>query len=182
MFKKKENKKERMSLDLSFISLLLGVFILVCPILRIMDLTFILRLFYGSYAIVSLIQFVINKDKKEYSNLFEFMVSMLLLIVSFIWNLVGTSKVFALSLLAWIICNVFIKLKKADYYNDRHSRIWIMEISFLGLFLLSGVLTCLNLVFEGTAAMLSFGYFTLISGIFKVLDHLIIYLTNGRLK
>lgn len=88
----------------------------------------------------------------------------------------------ALSLLVWILVITLVKLKKADYYHDHKSRVWCIEVGFLVMFLLSGVLTCLNFYNQVETQILVLGYFVLICGILEVQESLLLYLTKGKLK
>ena len=73
-----------------------------------------------------------------------------------------------------------IKLKKADYYNDRKEKIWILEIVTLIIFILSGLLTTINLYYENDIQILVLGYFYLIHGILELVDPLTNYLVGKR--
>ena len=73
-----------------------------------------------------------------------------------------------------------IKLKKADYYNDRRNKTWILEVVTLILFILSGLLTTINLYYENDIQVLVLGYFYLIHGILELVDPLTIYLTGMK--
>ena len=73
-----------------------------------------------------------------------------------------------------------IKLKKADYYNDRKNKFWILEIVTLILFILTGLLTTINLYYENSIQILVLGYFYLIHGILELVDPLTMYLNEKK--
>ena len=68
----------------SVLLLLLGSIFLLFPILSITDVLFVYRLFLGGFTIVSLLQFIIQFKSKEYSAFFLFVISIVLLAVSFL--------------------------------------------------------------------------------------------------
>ena len=86
----------------------------------------------------------------------------------------------ALTLFIWISLMSIIKLKKADYYNDRKNGIWILEIVCLILFILSGLLSTINLYYENDIQVLVLGYFYLIHGILEIIDPLVIHLNGSK--
>ena len=73
-----------------------------------------------------------------------------------------------------------IKLKKADYYNDRKNKAWILEIITLILFILSGLLTTINLYYENDIQILVLGYFYLIHGILELVDPIALFLKDSK--
>ena len=82
----------------------------------------------------------------------------------------------ALCLLIWIILLSLIKLKKGDYYNDRKNKMWIFEVICLVLFILTGLLTTMNLYYENDIQVLVLGYFFLIHGLLELFDPIVISL------
>jgi len=170
------------NIGVSVLFLLFGSFILCCPILNIDNITTIYRLFLGTLAFLQVLKFAILYKQKDYTNFFAFLISIILCIGSFIWDFTGTPRILALTLLIWILVIALVKLKKADYYNDRKSKVWCMEVALLLMFLLTGVLTCLNFAYESKTQIIVLGYFIFISGIFEVVESLLLYLTKGKLK
>lgn len=177
-------KKESLlgSVGISILIVLLGTFIICCPLLKINDLNLVYRIFFLVYALIQLGQFLLLYKKKDYTNIFAFLISIFFLIISFPFNLVADPKIIALSLLVWILVIALVKLKKADYYHDHKSRVWCIEVGYLVMFLLSGVLTCLNFYNSTEIQILVLGYFVLICGILEVQESLLLYLTKGKLK
>ena len=41
-----------------------------------------------------------------------------------------------------------IKFKKCDYYHDRNNKMWIIKIITLTLFIVTGIITCINLYYS----------------------------------
>ena len=68
------------------------------------------------------------------------------------------------------------KLKKIDYYHDRHDRMWKIRTFILGLFILVSLLSSINLAF--TNEVVIFGYITLTHGILELFDPILKTLIN----
>ena len=73
-----------------------------------------------------------------------------------------------------------IKLKKCDYYNDRHNKMWILKITTLGLFILTGIITCINLYYSNDIQLIILGFFFYIHGILEMIDPITIYLMENK--
>ena len=183
MFKEKLNEKNILvSIFCSFLLFLLSIFILCCPILRIKDFSFVYPLFFGVYALTELLLFALSYHRKEYSNFISFLISFVLFIMGFLMNLTESPRSIAISLLVFVLVNALAKLKRADYYHDRKSRLWSIEMTILVMFIVTGVVTSLNFAWGVEAQILTLGFFALICSIFKVVELLVVYLTKGKLK
>ena len=143
----------------SVVILLFGCFFLLLPLFHISDITLVFGLFLAMFTIISLVMFVGQYKNKEYSSFFVFLISIILLIGSFLFPLTSQPKTLALSLLVWILFVSLAKIKRADFFHDRKSKIWCLEISLFFLFFLNGICTCLNFAFTEITSVLSFGYF-----------------------
>ena len=166
----------------SGVLLLLGLCFLLFPLFQITDITLVFRLFLAVFAIVSVIMFVSQYKNKEYSSFSIFCISILLLIGSFLFPLTVEPKNLALSLLVWILFVSLAKIKRADFFHDRKSKIWCLEISLFFLFFLNGVCTCVNFAFSEVTSVLCFGYFTFLYGVLEIQESLLLYFTKGKLK
>ena len=177
-------KKENSIWDLyiSGIIICLGGLFLLFPLLNITDLNLVYRIFLGTLSILSIIRFFKHWQSKEYSSYFLFFISMLLFICSFLWNLTATPKIFALSLLSWVLFASFAILKRADFFHDRKSKIWCLEVALLICFFLGGILTCANFAFNTETSILLLGYFCFMYGVLELQQNLMIYLTKGKIK
>ena len=183
MFKEKiKDKNVLASLGCASVIFVLGVFILIGPVLQIQDFSFVYPLFFGIYALAELIIFSLSYQRKEYTSFFSFLISFLLFILTFVFDLTSRPNIIAFSLLLWILVNALVKLKRADYYHDKKSRMWTVEIVLLIIFFISGIMTSMNFAWGETAQILNLGYFVLICGILKIVELLILYLTKGKLK
>lgn len=166
----------------SGVILLFGCCFLLFPLFRITDITLVFRLFLAIFTIISLINFAAQYKNKEYSSFFVFLISIVLLIGSFLFPLTEQPKSLALSLLIWILFVSLAKIKRADFFHDRKSKIWCLEISLFFLFFLNGVCTCINFAFSEVTSVLSFGYFTFLYGVLEIQESLLLYFTKGKLK
>jgi uncharacterized membrane protein HdeD (DUF308 family) len=83
---------------------------------------------------------------------------------------VNIPKNLAMCLMGWITLMSLIKLKKSDYYHDRNDRMWKLNIIMLGIFILSGILTSINLLHESEVQVIIIGFFLFINGILDLMD------------
>ena len=86
----------------------------------------------------------------------------------------------ALTLFVWITMMSLVKLKKCDYYHDRHKEIYILKIITLVLFILSGLLCTINLYYEKSVQILVLGFFYFINGILEAIDPITYYLIEKQ--
>ena len=159
-----------------------GIFLLVCPLLK---WTFFLNLFVGTmifYATINAILFLITMKSKDYTSAFTCLASLVVGIFGYVFKVTETPKYLAISILVWTLFLSLIKLKKADMYHDKKSKMWQFETVLLFLFVITGILTSINFLFGVETNIIVFGYFILITGIFEFLDPFLAYLTKGRIK
>ena len=112
--------------------------------------------------------------------LFTSLLSYTVGILGLTFNLFNNLLQMVLLLLAWIILMSLIKLKKCDYYNDRHNKMWILKITTLGLFILTGIITCINLYYSNDIQLIILGFFFYIHGILEMIDPITIYLMENK--
>ncbi|MEG1647977.1 MAG: hypothetical protein RR325_04350, partial [Bacilli bacterium] len=117
---------------------------------------------------------------KDYECLFTTFASLITFIVALKLDIQNVPWYLAVTLFIWIILMSLIKLKKADYYNDRKSNIWILKVVTLILFILTGLLATINLYYEADVQIIVLGFFYLIHGILELLDPLTIYLAEKK--
>ena len=65
------------------------------------------------------------------------------------------------------------KLKKMDYYHDKKDRMWKIRFINLGLFIITGILTSINLAYPNSVQVLIIGYFLLTHGILELFDPIV---------
>lgn len=159
-----------------------GVFLLLCPILHIVSVE---NVFLGTmifYAICNAILFLLVYKKGDSTSVFTSLICFLTAIATSFWHVTNTPKLFAITLLLWTMGMSLVKLKKADIYHDKKSKLWSLQITLLVLFIISGLVTSINLLYEPAIQILVFGYFILIAGILEFIDPLIAYITKGKIN
>lgn len=169
-------KKQIVDLITSVFLIICGSILLLFPLLHYVKVK---NIFIGVllvYAIFNMIKFILTVKSRDYEGLFTSLASIVVLVISLYLDIDNVPWYLALSLLIWIILLSLIKLKKGDYYNDRKNKMWIFEIICLVLFILTGLLTTMNLYHENDIQVLILGYFFLIHGILELFDPLIISL------
>ncbi len=157
-----------------------GFFLLLCPILQLTSMS---NLFLGSLifqAISYALLFMATIKEKNYLPALTCLVTIIISIVQAIFNVANTPKHLAITLLIWLLFLSLIKLKKADQYHDKKSKMWQLEIAGLFLFVFTGILTSINFLFSIETSILIFGYFILIMGILDFFDSFLAYLTKGK--
>lgn len=170
------NKKQIVDLIISVFLIICGTVILLFPLFHFVKVKNIFLGVLAIYAILNIIKFVLTRTSKDYEGLLTSLASLIVLVIAIKLNISEVPWYLALCLLIWIILLSLIKLKKGDYYNDRKNKMWIFEVISLVLFILSGLLTTMNLYYENDIQVLMLGYFFLIHGILELFDPLIISL------
>ena len=174
------NKKQKVELIIATFLILCGSLVLIFPLFQFVKVKLIFILVLAVYGVLNLVKFILVRESKDYEGLFTTLASIVALIVVCFLDIDSVPWYLALSLFIWIIMMSLIKLKKADYYNDRRNKTWILEVVTLILFILSGLLTTINLYYENDIQVLVLGYFYLIHGILELVDPLTIYLTGMK--
>lgn len=174
------NKKQIVDLVTAVILILCGSILLVFPLFNIINIKIIFISVLAFYGIMNLIQFLLTYKSKDYEGLFTTVASLIALIVAWKLNIESIPWYLAVALFVWIILMSLIKLKKADYYNDRKHSAWILKIVTLILFILTGLLTTINLYYTSDVQILVLGFFYLIHGILELLDPLTVYLIEKK--
>ena len=171
-------KKELVDLITGISLMLLAGVILLLPTFKINDLSFILKIVFGFYALIKLTQFILILKNKDFESLFTCFISMGALISLFFIE--DSTKNMVLVLMIWMGLMCLIKLKKADFYHDRHNKMWILRLFILFAFLSSGLLTGINLYYEASVQTIIVGFFFLINGILDIVDPISKYLMENK--
>ena len=174
------NKKQKVELIIATFLILCCSLVLIFPLFQFVKVKLIFILVLAVYGVLNLVKFILVRESKDYEGLFTTLASIVALVVVCFLDIDSVPWYLALSLFIWIIMMSLIKLKKADYYNDRRNKTWILEVVTLILFILSGLLTTINLYYENDIQVLVLGYFYLIHGILELVDPLTIYLTGKK--
>ena len=167
-------KKELIDLITGISLMLIAAIVLLLPSFKVNDLSFILKMIFGFYALIKFVQFILIMKDKDYESLFTSIVSLVSLISLFIIEL--SNKHLILVLMIWMGLMCLVKLKKADFYHDRKNKMWILRLFILFTFLTTGLLTGMNLYYESSVQTIIIGFFFFINGILDIIDPLALYL------
>lgn len=165
--------KQKVDTAIAIFLILIGIVLLVLPLFNITNLKYLSIGIFALYTILNLIQFILTRKSKDYEGLHSAIGSLIILIASIILNPEESPKTLAMLLMTWIIFMSLAKLKKMDYYHDKKDRMWKIRLLNLVLFIICGVLTCLNLAHPNSIQILIIGFFMLIHGILELLDPIV---------
>lgn len=174
------NLKQKVELIISAFLIICGSLLLIFPLFHFVNVKLIFMSVLAIYTFLNLIKFILIRKTKDYEGLFTSIASIIVLVIVLLLDIDNIPWYLALSLFVWIAFMSVIKLKKADYYNDQKNGVWILEIVCLILFILSGLLTTINLYYENDIQVLVLGYFYLIHGILELVDPLTNYLIGRK--
>ena len=156
----------------------LAVIIILLPTFKITNIKIVLLTIFGFYAIFKIVSFILTYKEKDYESLFTSIVSLGgFLGVNFIQL---NAKYISLIVLVWMGLMCLIKLKKADFYHDRYNKMWMLRLFILFVFLSTGLITGLNLMYESSVQVIIIGYFFLINSILDAIDPITNYLMRGK--
>ena len=163
-------KKQKVDTIIALISILMGVVLLFLPIFQVTSIKWVSLTTFIIYTLISIVQFILTKESKDYEGLYSAIASLIIVIAHFIWNPADSPKVLALFLMAWIMLMSLTKLKKADYYHDKKDRMWKYSALNLGLFILTGILSSISLAYGPETEIIVLGFFMLINGILELFE------------
>ncbi len=173
-------KKQKVDLSIAILLILIGIILTILPKFNLTNINIILFIIMMIYATLNMVQYVLTKKSNDMEGLFTSLLSYTVGILGLTFNLFNNLLQMVLLLLAWIILMSLIKLKKCDYYNDRHNKMWILKIATLGLFILTGIITCINLYYSNDIQLIILGFFFYIHGILEMIDPITIYLMENK--
>jgi uncharacterized membrane protein HdeD (DUF308 family) len=165
--------KQKIDMIIAIISIIMGVVLLILPLLGITSLKWISITVFSLYAILSIIQFSLTIESKDYEGLHSALSSIIVVIAHFFFDPAKSPRVLAIFILVWVLLMSLTKLKKADYYHDRRDRMWKYSATNLGLFLLTGLLASINLAYGLETQIIVLGFFILINGILELFEPII---------
>ena len=165
-------KKQKVDLYVALILTLYAILVLILPIFNLVNIKIIVITTFSVYALVNFVRFLKLKSTKDYEGLHYTITSLVMLIVFLIIK-TPSPRNLALVLFGWIALNSLAKLKKADYYNDRRDRMYKYGLLDLCIFLITGIIACINLAYPAEVQVLIIGFFLLVNGILEVFDPII---------
>lgn len=163
-------KKQKIDMYIALFLIFIGVILLLMPILGVTNLKWLSIGIFSLYTVLNIIQFLLTKESKDYEGIHTAIASLIVLIASIIFNPQNSPRTLAMLLMIWIVLMSLTKLKKADYYHDRKDRMWKYSALNLGLFILSGILTSINLAYSNEVQIIILGFFMLIHGILELFE------------
>lgn len=173
-------RKQIVDLITAVTLIIVGSILLIFPLLKIVNVKYIFMGVLSFYGVMNLIQYLLTTKSKDYEGLFTMIASIITLIILGLVNIEKNPLNLALTLFVWITLMSLIKLKKCDYYHDRHKKIYILRIITLILFVLTGLLCTINLYYEPQVQVLVLGFFYFIHGILELVDPITNYLISER--
>lgn len=166
-------KKQKIDTIIALISILVGVVLLILPILGITSLKWISLAIFSLYTVISIVQFLLTRESKDYEGLHSALASITVVIAHFFFDPAESPRVMAIFILVWVLLMALTKLKKADYYHDRRDRMWKYSAANLGLFILTGLLASINLAYGIETQIIVLGFFILINGILELFEPIV---------
>ena len=167
--------KIKVDLITGIILLFVSIFVLLSPVFDINDMKIILEILTIIYTISNLGRFILNKDSKDYEGLFTGIISLILFISLFFINL-NNSLTLSLLIFAFVFAMSFIRLKKADYYHDRKNKLWILEVTTLIIFIISGLLASISILLTNDGNVFMIGFLFFINGFIEIIDPIVNYI------
>lgn len=166
-------EKQKVDFTVAMLLLFIGIALTIIPLMIAIKLNIIVRLLFSSYAIINLIQYILTRIDKDYEGLLTFFVSLITVILTFIFDIVTSPNRLAMTLMFWITAMSLIKFKKVDYYHDRRDRMWKLRVFTLFLFMITGILTAMNLAYSSAIQATIIGFFMIIHGILELFDPIV---------
>ncbi len=159
-----------------------GSLLMCAPMFGFENFNFFVLGFFALFGILKCISGLFMEDKKDYTSLLNGVISLIFAIVLFFFDFITNPESFAMVILFFALCTCFVKLKKADYFHDRKSKFWLIEIASLVFFLLLSILFSLNLYYSNDVLFIFFGMYVFFIGVFEFYETLFFNLTKGKLK
>lgn len=170
--------KQKVDFFGSLSSILIGVILLLLSLFNINGIKYLSILIFSLLSIINIIKFILVRKSEDYEGLHTFLCSIIALILSIILDITNIKKLYYV-LISWVGFMSLIKLKKMDYYHDRKNKMWKLQAFSFGMFLLVGLLTCINLAHSSSVQIIILGYFFLIYGVLDILDPLVTILMDN---
>lgn len=181
--KKEEKIKNIINLTSSGLILLLGILLIIFPWFAVDEPTTLLYILFAIYAAISLIEFILTRQKDDYEYLSTSIACILASISGLKFGSYKTPMVLSITLISWVGIMAIIKLIKLDYYHDRESGMFYVNLITFALFILLGILTSVNLYFNETVETLMLGFFFVVNGLLILAENGIrIIITSKKLK
>ena len=163
-----------------WILVLAGGIMTILPIFSITNVRIVFIAIIAVYGIIHLIKNFFILEAKDFSGFRTAASCIVALILMMFMDINDSPWNLALILFIWVILMSLTKLKESDYYHDRKNKLWELNVINLILFILTGVLTSINLYYTGDVQILVLGFFFLINGILELMDPLAAYIMEKK--
>ncbi|MBQ8902637.1 MAG: hypothetical protein IJY87_06250 [Bacilli bacterium] len=163
-----------------WILVLAGGIMTILPIFSITNVRMVFIAIIAVYGIIHLIKNFFILEAKDFSGFRTAASCIVALILMMFMDINDSPWNLALILFIWVILMSLTKLKESDYYHDRKNKLWELNVINLILFILTGVLTSINLYYTGDVQILVLGFFFLINGILELMDPLAAYIMEKK--
>ena len=171
--------KQKIDVISAALLLIIGASLLVIPkFIEITNVKTICVVVLSLFAIINLVKFFINKDVKDIEGLASFFANLVTILALAFIKTDNVPMDLSIVIMIWIILMSLIKLKKADYYHDRRDRMWKLNVFMLVVFIITGLLTAINLAYDSTVQIIIIGFFFFINGILQMIDPIVKSLIN----
>ena len=174
------NRRTLVEFVTAWILILEAAAIMILPIFNIMSIRIVFIITISLYGIIHLIKNFALINAKDFSGFNAALSCVVVLVLLLFMDINDSPWNLALILFIWVILMSLTKLKESDYYHDRKNKLWELNIVNLILFILSGILTAINLYYTGDVQILVIGFFFLINGILELMDPLAAYLIEKK--
>ena len=160
----------------AWVLILVAAIITILPIFNITNIKSIFIIVISLYGIIHIIKNFLLLNSKDYSGFSTAAARIIALVLMIFLDVNDSPWNLAMILFIWIILISLTKLKESDYYHDRKNKLWELNIANLILFIVSGILTAVNLYYTSEIQILVLGFFFLINGILELMDPLVAYI------
>ncbi len=157
-----------------------GAILTILPIFNVVNVRLAFIIVISFYGIIHLIKNLLIINSKDYTGFSTSLSSIAILVILFFVDINDNPLNLAMVLFVWIILMSLTKLKESDYYHDKKNKMWQLNITTLILFILTGILTTINLYCTSDIQILILGFFFLINGILDLMDPLVTTIMGGR--
>ena len=164
--------KQKIEFIESLILLLIGIILVLLPIYINPDIKLIIRIVFGLYSVINLIQYILTRKSKDYEGLFTALLSAVAIGLTFLFDVTNPQGL-AMALMGWITLMSSAKLAKIDYYHDRKDRMWKYRLLNLILFILTGLAASISLAYASSVQTIIIGFFMIIHAILELFDPII---------
>lgn len=173
-------KRTLVEFIVALVLILFGITMTILPIINYTNIKVVFIGIIALYGVIHLIKNLIIVDYKEWSGFETALSSMVILVIMFFKDIKDNPWNLTLLLLIWIILMSLTKLKESDYYHDRKNKLWKLNLFNLLLFIITGLLTAVNLYNTSSNQIVVLGFFFTINGILELMDPLVAYIINNK--